>query len=281
MTGITLNETSITLLPGETSTLTVTIEPSNASNPVVYWSSSNGAIATIDQAGKVTAVSPGSCTVTCHATGNSEVYAECQVTVEMEWVDLGLPGGTLWATCNVGASSPEEYGDYFAWGETESKDNYSPETYKWSEGSYNTMTKYCSDSNYGYNGFTDNLTELESIDDAATANWGNNWQIPSKVQFQQLFNAFFTTSKWTSMNGVYGWKITSNSNGKSIFLPAAGYRSFTNLKDVGSGGSYWSRTYFGSTYPEKSWNLIFVSGNTNIYNEYRHCGLSIRPVRKN
>ena len=89
---------------------------------------------------------------------------------EHEWVDLGLPSGTLWATCNVGANAPEEYGDYFAWGETAPKDYYDWSTYKWCKGSYNTMTKYCTNSSYGYNGFTDGKTELDPEDDAAWFN---------------------------------------------------------------------------------------------------------------
>ena len=95
------------------------------------------------------------------------------------YVDLGLPSGTLWATCNVGASSPEEYGDYFAWGETEPKNDYNWSTYKYCKGSSTTMTKYCTSSSYGT---VDNKTELEPSDDAATVNWGSNWQMPSLEQ---------------------------------------------------------------------------------------------------
>ena len=106
-----------------------------------------------------------------------------------EYVDLGLPSGTLWATCNVGASKPEEYGDYFAWGETKPKSDYSWETYKWCKGSSKTMTKYCTNSKYGYNGFTDDLWELLPEDDAATVNWGSGWQTPSLAQLKELFNS--------------------------------------------------------------------------------------------
>ena len=143
---------------------------------------------------------------------------------EHEYVDLGLPSGTLWATCNIGANSPEEYGDYFAWGETTPKSTYDWSTYKWCNGSSTTMTKYCTQSEYGYNGFTDNLTELQSADDAATANWGSDWQMPSLAQIQELCSSSNTTTEWTQVNGVNGRKITSKSNGNSIFLPAAGWR---------------------------------------------------------
>ena len=100
-----------------------------------------------------------------------------------EYVDLGLPSGTLWATCNVGAETPEGYGDYFAWGETELKTTYNLSTYKYTNGSYDQLTKYCSNSSYGYNGFTDTLTVLLPEDDAATANWGDGWCMPTADQW--------------------------------------------------------------------------------------------------
>jgi len=106
-----------------------------------------------------------------------------------EYVDLGLPSGTLWATCNVGATTPEGYGDYFAWGETTPKETYNWMTYKWGSGNesdgwlYRELTKYCSDSTYGLYGFHDNLTELLPEDDAATANWGNGWRTPTRAQW--------------------------------------------------------------------------------------------------
>ena len=104
-----------------------------------------------------------------------------------EWVDLGLPSGTLWAACNVGATTPEGFGDYFAWGETTQKTTYDWNTYKYCMGNYNTLTKYCSDSSYGYNGFTDTLTMLQVMDDAATVNWGNDWRTPTYDEWIELF----------------------------------------------------------------------------------------------
>ena len=109
---------------------------------------------------------------------------------EHEWVDLGLPSGTLWATCNVGADNPEDYGDYFAWGETEPKVIYNWSTYKWCNGSVNTMTKYCTDSGYGT---VDNKTELDPADDAATVNWGTSWRMPTLEQLDELL----TKCTWT------------------------------------------------------------------------------------
>ncbi len=278
---IQLSETSIVLSPDETHRLTATVLPENATNKNLKWESSNTDIATVDETGKVGAVAVGTCTITCSATDGSGVKAECQVEVIMnethEYVDFGLPSGTLWATCNVGASKPEEYGDYFAWGETEPKSDYSWSTYKYFKGTYDamTMTKYCTDSGWGT---VDNKTELEPSDDAATVNWGSNWQMPSEKQFNELFNSGYTTTTWTTMNGKYGWKITSKSNGDSIFLPAAGYRSGTSLSSAGSSGYYWSRSLdAGGSYYASSLNF----GSSGIYTNYYHrCyGQSVRPVR--
>lgn len=218
-----------------------------------------------------------------------------------EYVDLGLPSGTLWATCNVGASSPEEYGDYFAWGETvpyggEDQSNamnyayagtytktyYYWDTYKYCNGSQSTLTKYCNNSSYGYNGFTDNLTEMTTDDDAATANWGSGWRMPSYEQFTELINSSYTTTEWTTVNGVYGRRITSKMSGytnRSLFLPAAGYRSNSSLNFAGSRGYYWSRTLYAS-YPDYARYLYFY--NSGIYtndNGSRCSGRSVRPVR--
>ena len=193
-----------------------------------------------------------------------------------EWVDLGLPSGTMWATCNVGANSPEEYGDYFAWGETQPKSEYNWSTYLLCNGTENTLTKYCYLSNFGYNGFTDTLTELLPEDDAATANWGNDWQMPSSEQIQELLDN--TTIEWTTQGGVDGGLFTA-SNGHSIFLPAAGNRKDASLDYTGDRGNYWSRSLCAtnSTY---AFRLYFGSDGANRYDSPRFYGRSVRPVRK-
>ena len=198
-----------------------------------------------------------------------------EIKEEHEWVDLGLPSGTLWATCNVGASSPEEYGDYFAWGETEPKNDYSWSTYKYCKGSSSTMTKYCTNSSYGT---VDNKTELEPSDDAATANWGSNWQMPSLEQCKELINSSYTTTTWTTMNGVNGRMIVSKSNGNSIFLPAAGYRDDTSLGSAVSDGYDWSRS-LGASYGYYAYYLYFNSSGIGTSSYGRYCGRSVRPVR--
>lgn len=151
------------------------------------------------------------------------------------YVDLGLPSGTLWATCNVGAENPEDYGDYFAWGETETKSIYGWNTYQYCHGTGDTFIKYCSNSAYGY--FSDTLTILNPKDDAASINWGSGWRMPTKAEWEELYNN--TTVIWTTQNGVIGSLFTA-SNGNSLFLPAAGRCSGSNLGLVGTGGYYWS-----------------------------------------
>lgn len=195
-------------------------------------------------------------------------------------VDLGLPSGTLWANMNVGAVKEEGFGYYFAWGETEPKSDYETSTYKWYNGDFDKLTKYCNYSSYGYNGFTDNLTELKLSDDAAYVNWGSGWRMPSEEQFEELINSNYTTAKWTKQNGVKGYRITSMKNGNSIFLPAAGYRSPSSLSG-GSGpgaGWYWSRT-LGTSSPRSARYLEFHGNFIESRNDSRYLGYNIRPVR--
>ena len=193
-----------------------------------------------------------------------------------DYIDLGLPSGTLWATTNVGANAPEEYGDYFAWGETEPKDYYDWSTYKWCMGSNTTMTKYCDNSSYGYNGFVDNKTELDPEDDAATAAWGAEWRMPSRVQMQELY--YNCTSEWITRNGVWGHLFTSYINGASLFLPAAGYRGGSSLYLSSSYGYYWSRT-LRSGGPNDAYFLNLYSGYVGWLNYGRYYGQSVRAVR--
>ena len=200
-------------------------------------------------------------------------FIEEEVTAH-EYVDLGLPSGTLWATCNVGANSPEEYGDYFAWGETEVYDWTT--NYKWAEGASDQLTKYCDDSNYGYNGFTDDKTELDLEDDAAYVNWGTGWRMPSSEQIEELINK--CTWTWTTLNGINGYEV-EGPNGNSIFLPAAGYRAGDSLYDDGSWANYWSRSLYSSK-PTCAYELNFSSGRVNRDYTSRDYGESVRAVRR-
>ena len=195
-------------------------------------------------------------------------------TATVQWVDLGLPSGLLWADRNVGASSPENYGYYYAWGETAPKEVYDWTTYKYGN-NYNALTKYCSNSDYGLNGFTDNLTTLEASDDAATVNIGGKARTPTKDEWQELINN--TTPAWTTRNGVNGRLLTA-PNGKSIFLPAAGIRDGSSLYYAGEHGYYWSST-LGTDYPGGAWDFGFVSGDQVVDYGNRDYGFSVRAVR--
>ncbi len=181
-----------------------------------------------------------------------------------DYVDLGLPSGTLWATCNVGANAFEKYGDYFAWGETAPKDVYSWSTYQYYDGG--NLVKYTG---------SDGLTTLLPEDDAATANWGNGWRMPTKEEWQELYQN--TTNTWTTQNGVNGRLFTA-PNGNSLFLPAAGYRWFSDLYYVGSDGSYWSSS-LGTDDPYGAWYFDFNSGSYDMDGSDRYGGQSVRAVR--
>ncbi|MBR5030332.1 MAG: hypothetical protein IKX63_04420 [Muribaculaceae bacterium] len=191
-----------------------------------------------------------------------------------DWVDLGLPSGTLWATTNIGATNPEDFGDYFAWGETQPKDVYDWSTYMWCNGSNFALTKYNNDSSHGNNGFVDNKTELEPEDDAATANWGSEWRMPSLEQIQELLNN--CTTQWTAINGVNGRLLTSTINGETLFIPANGYLDGSTFN--GGWGNYWSRTLDTSFSPQ-AYYLNFGSGLVRTYSLGRHQGFSVRAVR--
>ena len=194
-----------------------------------------------------------------------------------EYVDLGLPSGTLWATRNIGANSPVEYGDYFAWGETEPKEIYSWDTYKWCKGYSDSFTKYCTDYDYGYNGFTDNKRKLDPEDDAAYVNWGSSWRMPTKKQQNELRDK--CTWTWTTLDGVNG-RLVTGPNGNTIFLPAAGDRLNNKLRDDGSWGNYWScELYFNTDGPDVAQELHFYSMHFDTGWQVRYYGLTVRAVR--
>ena len=227
-----------------------------------------------------------------------------KVLKEHEWVDLGLPSGTLWATCNVGAEKPEDYGSYFAWGETEPKDVYEWEMYKYCKNtddktsqrfeecrlenfgdSSKILTKYNSKSEYGT---IDDKTELDLEDDAAFVNWGEDWRMPTIVQLDELTDERCTIPRWTTRESVNGLLITSRSNGNSIFLPAAGCRTDLTIFRAGLICYYWSRTFYLDgphsrfrqyAFGGNAWSLVSIEDEDHLLCYPRCYGLSVRPVR--
>ena len=291
---VSMNKTELELSVGKSSTLTATVLPDNATYKTVTWSSSNTSVVIVSSSGVVAGVSSGSAVITVTTIDGGKT-ATCNVTVSPytvatpEAVDLGLPSGLKWASFNLGASVPEEYGDHFAWGETEpyyrsqnpliwkegKEEGYSWASYKWCKGSSRTMTKYCFISSYGYNGFTDDKTVLDPEDDAAHVNLGGKWRMPTEVEWKELMNN--CTKKWTTLNGVNG-RLVTGSNGNSIFLPAAGDWSGTNRDNVGSYGHYWSSSLNTDYYPYLALRFYIFSGGDHKNTGFRYYGFSVRPV---
>ena len=212
---------------------------------------------------------------------------------EHEYVDLGL--SVKWATCNVGASSPEEYGDYYAWGETETKSTYDWNTYKWCKGSENTLTKYCTDSDYGT---VDNKTVLELSDDVAHEKWGGSWRMPTKQEFIDLIQNTNTilSQGWPVKYGVYvrGYWIRGigNYSKDELFIPTVGYFDSTGitLDKMYGIGTYWTSELGSDGYPvcaklcskKGEEEEEYYSGSDELFQLYealeRHLGALIRPI---
>lgn len=219
------------------------------------------------------------CTANGQTTGNSNGH---------DYVDLGLPSGTLWATCNIGANAPEEAGDLFAWGEVAPKTSFSLSNYSLYKSvttepdadgfttTYSGYTKYVMEadaSTYGLQGFYDNLSVLEKEDDAASALWGGLWRIPTWDEIMEIRNQ--CSWDWVALNGMDGYKVTG-TNGNYIFLPAGGY---DDGRKTGGCGRYWASSlgeYESRTAPCLDFSKWDVSG----YSGNRHYGYSIRPVYK-
>lgn len=180
------------------------------------------------------------------------------------YVDLGLPSGTKWATCNIGASSPEEYGNYYAWGETTIKSSYD---------SNNSRTYGKDKSELRSSGIIDGNGNLTPAYDAARANWGGSWRMPTNAEFKELF--FECSWAWTTQGGKNGYRVTG-PNGKTIFLPCARWRSGTSLDYAGESGCYWSSTPGDDS--NSAYHFFFGSGYRDVDWGYRYGGLSVRPV---
>ena len=195
-------------------------------------------------------------------------------------IDLGLPSGTKWACCNVGANSPAECGDYFAWGETSPKTAYLTSNYKWYRGGDpHNISKYCHNSDYGT---VDNRTELELEDDAAYVNWGPQWHMPSRDQSVELLDN--CTSEWTTVNGMSGYLFKSKISNSAVFFPALGYYTMKGLIGLETDGVYWLNSYnfYNNNYgPVRALGLGFRHGEMgwlDVVIQSRQCGLGVRPV---
>ena len=277
---IVLNYDSLLLYVGESDTLIATVRNGEIIiNNKVTWSTDNALVAEVDSNGVVTALSVGAAVITVTYQG---VNYNCNVFVTerssaYEYVDLGL--SVYWATFNIGATKPEEYGDYYAWGETETKTDYSWESYKWCNGSANTLTKYCDNSEYGN---IDNKYLLDPDDDVAHVKWGGKWYMPTIEEIGELMDK----CSWIleTRGNIEGLKVTG-PNGKSIFLPSAGFYSGTELIELdmfenSNVGYIWSSNRRNNNF---SYCFFYYSGADGMdmlcsNTCYRYLGFPVRPV---
>ena len=281
---ISLNKTELTLQVGQQFELIATILPENATNKQVSWASSARSyqlsLADNGLSCVIGALAACEATITVRSADNpAQLYATCKVTVtggssgdsSEEVVDLGLPSGLKWRGWNVGASKPEEYGNYYAWAETSPKSNYSSSNYKYPATNLGdgmiVYAKYDSTPIHG-----DGKTVLEPEDDAATANLGNGWRTPTFNEFKELREK--CTWAWTTRNGVNGMLVTG-PNGKSIFLPAGGWYDKTTLNNKTTYGSYWTATGSGDI----AHAVDFINGYVDKAVLARSDGRSVRPVK--
>nr|WP_314773299.1 hypothetical protein [uncultured Porphyromonas sp.] len=207
-------------------------------------------------------------------------------TEEVEYVDLGLPSGLKWASCNLGATSPEQPGDYYAWGETEPKERYDWDSYKQSKSvtnadgtSYYNLTKYCTDAEKGLDGFTDGKTQLEPVDDAATVKLGSPWRMPTEAEIEELVEGCTWTKE--KVNGTPCLRATSKANGKSIVVSVSGFMSGMTNDTRGTMAAFWASTL--SSREGDRGVAFFELGKETFSPEVgyglRFLGFPIRPVR--
>lgn len=275
VTGVSLDKTSVSIPVGTEVVLTATVKPENASNKKVSWKSGDTDVAIVDGNGKVTAVDRGTTEITV-TTDDGAKTAKCQVTVTMkipDQVDLGLPSGIKWASCNLGAKNETGYGDYYSWGETDSKSTYTWGTYMWCGGTDTSLSKY---NTKGANGKVDNKTVLDATDDAAAVHLGGKWRMPTQADFQELRTN--CTWSWGYVGGVRGYTVTGKNNA-SIFLPAAGFWTGGNSTGKTNYGRYWSSS-LNSDVPEGAYGLDADDSGYQMTYFNRFLGLPVRAVWK-
>ncbi|MBQ9530254.1 MAG: hypothetical protein IJR73_07855, partial [Bacteroidales bacterium] len=259
---ISISDTSLVMAPHDYRSLTASAKAADGSEVGVIWSMDRTGVVTVD-GNVVIATDGGQVVVTATAADGSGLSASCTILV-LEAIDLGL--SIRWASMNIGAKGPEDYGDYFAWGETAPKENST--YYSWN---YYDDSKYTED---------DRLTVLEQSDDAACVNWGGRWRMPTSKEFSELVEK--CTWTWGTQNNVNGYWV-NGPNGNSIFLPAVGYH-FGGSAPIGqgAGGGYWSSTLCTNDnvygYGRRAW-FLDINQDWNYTNLTQRCyGLPIRPV---
>lgn len=270
---VTLNKHELQLRVGEQFQFVATVLPADATEKGVVWISSvQSSKLYIDTNGLISGLQPCEATITVRCKANPYIYDTCLVTVsggssetEDEVVDLGL--SVKWRSMNVGASKPEDYGNYYAWGETSTKSSYSWSNYKFGHSQNGSFTKY--DTGVG----TDNKSVLDPEDDAATVNLGDGWRTPTRKEWKELYEQ--CTWTWKTRNGVNGMQVTG-PNGKSIFLPAGGWYDST-ISNRGTYGSYWTASLAGIQGMAST--LDFISSAVENTAAYARCqGKTVRPV---
>ncbi len=278
---ITLDKTTLKLEVGQSAQLTATVLPENAHDKSIIWTTTDPYNAYVN-GGLVTGYGVCEATITATSVSNPQVTATCKVSIVaagsgggsetgIEAVDLGLPSGLKWGSMNVGASKPEDYGNHYAWGETETKTKYTTSNYKFGPVKYSEITLY---SKYETKLGGDKKTVLEAEDDAASANLGNGWRMATFAEWKELRES--CTWTWTQRNGINGMLVTG-PNGKSIFLPASGVFQ-SSLGKKGTYGSYWTSTLASA---EGMANAVdFYSGGNDKALIDRSTGLSVRPVKE-
>ena len=269
---IRLDRTSLDLAPGQTAVLNAFVVPRNATDKVISWSSSDESVATVTAAGEVTAHNEGTATVTAANAGSGKT-ASCAVTVRSD-APAGIPGAVdlglsvKWATFNIGATKPEEYGDYYSWGNTVHRGESETDD---ALNVNNGYIRYNTDSRWGE---VDNKTRLELEDDVAQVKLGGKWRMPSREEFEELIE----NCDWTfgvDMNGISGARAASKVYDCDIFFPWAGCLD-ASLYDVGYRGAYWSSSLDAGD-PLQAY-VLYVGYSAYLYTYYRNNGLPIRPV---
>lgn len=267
---LSFSKSTYSMVVGKSQQFSVSIIPDDKTERLLDWSIENSSVASVDSKGLVVGKAVGQTTLTVKSR-EWGVSAKCSLDISPDYtlpVDLGL--SVKWAQINVGSIIPSDYGNYYAWGETAPKKEYSWATYKWCNGTKWTMTKYNSDSS---SGVVDNKKSLDRQDDVAYVEWGGKWRTPTEDEWKELFKNCST--QWIVVNGHYGREMKSNVNGKSIFLPAAGFYNENGHYGVDEDCYYWS------SYCGKYSAAEVFSGDKSMWGmSYRdkYEGLSVRPV---